>query len=114
MRPLQRTLVGSALFFLLGSAHALDGSKIFTEGGAQPAAMACVACHGADGGGVAAAGFPHLSGQHAQYTAKQLKDFREKVRYIDGDAGNKMMTDIAAKLSDKDIEALSSYIQGLH
>jgi len=25
-----------------------------------------------------------------------------------------MMTDIAAKLSDKDIEALSSYIQGLH
>ncbi|AZF61108.1 MULTISPECIES: c-type cytochrome [Pseudomonas] len=110
----QKGSVGAADPKLVEKGQALfRGGKLAEDQpiGGMPA---CKACHIPDGGGVAAAGFPHLSGQHAQYTAKQLKDFREKVRYIDGDAGNKMMTDIAAKLSDKDIEALSSYIQGLH
>jgi cytochrome c553 len=42
----------------MDNAQALDGKKIFMEGGAQPGAMPCVACHGADGSGMAAAGFP--------------------------------------------------------
>ena len=44
--------------------------------------------------------------------AKQLTDFREGNRTNDGDAMT--MRAIAAKLSNKDIEAVSSYIQGLH
>ena len=51
-------------------------------------------------------------GQHAQYVAKQLTDFREGNRTNDGDAMT--MRSIAGKLSNKDIEALASYIQGLH
>ena len=56
--------------------------------------------------------FPRLSGQHAQYVATQLTNFREGVRTNDGDT--MIMRSIAAKLSNKDIEAVSSYIQGLH
>ena len=110
----QKGSVGAADPKLVDKGQALfQGGKLAEDQpiGGMPA---CKACHIAGGSGLAEAGFPHLSGQHAQYTAKQLKDFREKVRFIDGDASNKMMTDIAAKLSDKDIEALSSYIQGLH
>ncbi|MFV3017235.1 c-type cytochrome, partial [Pseudomonas sp. KHB2.9] len=55
---------------------------------------------------------PHVGGQHAQYVAKQLTDFREGNRTNDGDT--KIMQSIAAKLSNKDIEAVSQYIQGLH
>lgn len=55
---------------------------------------------------------PHLSGQHAQYVTKQLTDFREGNRTNDGDAMT--MRSIAGKLSNKDIDALASYIQGLH
>ncbi|WP_432279236.1 c-type cytochrome, partial [Pseudomonas aeruginosa] len=62
--------------------------------------------------GIATASFPHLGGQHATYVAKQLTDFREGTRTNDGDT--KIMQSIAAKLSNKDIAAISSYIQGLH
>jgi cytochrome c553 len=55
-----------------------------------------------------------LGGQHAQYIAKQLTDFRKEEggRANDGDAMT--MRTIARKLSDEDIAAVSSYIQGLH
>src|SRR5690606_21733177 len=69
-------------------------------------------CHAPDGSGNAGAASPKLNGQHAAYIAKQLTDFREAARTNDGDAMT--MRTIAAKLSNKDIEALSSYIQGLH
>lgn len=58
MMSLERALVGARYGLLLGNAYALDGNRIFTEGGSQPGAMPCVACHGADGLGLAAAGFP--------------------------------------------------------
>ncbi|MFC5696076.1 c-type cytochrome [Pseudomonas sp. GCM10022186] len=88
------------------------GEALFRGGKLDQGMPACTGCHSPDGSGNAAAGFPHLGGQHAQYVAKQLTDFREGNRTNDGDA--QMMRGIAAKLSNKDIEAVSSYIQGLH
>ena len=88
------------------------GRALFNGGDLARGMPACTGCHSPDGAGLALAGFPHLSGQHAQYLAKQLTDFREGNRTNDGDAMT--MRSIAAKLSNKDIEALSSYIQGLH
>ena len=73
---------------------------------------ACTGCHSPDGAGLDLALYPKLSGQNADYIAKQLTDFREGDRVNDGDAMT--MRDIAEKLSNKDIKALSSYIQGLH
>ncbi len=88
------------------------GEALFRGGKIEEGMPACTGCHSPNGAGNAAAGFPHLGGQHAQYVSKQLTDFREGNRTNDGDS--MMMRAIAAKLSNKDIAAISSYIQGLH
>ena len=90
------------------------GEALFRGGKLAEGMPACTGCHSPNGAGNAAAGFPHLGGQHAQYIAKQLTDFRKEEggRANDGDAA--IMRTIARKLSDEDIAALSSYIQGLH
>lgn len=90
------------------------GEALFRGGNLDKGLPACTGCHSPNGSGNAAAGFPHLGGQHAQYIAKQLTDFRKEEggRANDGDAMT--MRTIARKLSDEDIAAVSSYIQGLH
>jgi cbb3-type cytochrome c oxidase subunit III len=88
------------------------GQALFRGGNLALGLPACTGCHAPDGTGNAAAGFPHLGGQHAQYLSKQLTDFREGNRSNDGDS--LVMRSIAAKLSNKDIEALAAYVQGLH
>ena len=88
------------------------GEALFRGGDLQKGMPACTGCHSPDGQGNAAAGFPHLGGQHASYIEKQLTDFREGDRTNDGDS--MIMRGIAAKMSNKDIKALASYIQGLH
>lgn len=72
---------------------------------------ACAACHGPKGLGNNPAAFPRLSGQHPEYVATQLKNFRSGAR--DNDPAM-MMRQIAAKLTDSQIEALSNYVSGLH
>ncbi len=88
------------------------GEELFRGGKLDQGMPACTGCHAPNGAGNAAAGFPHLGGQHAAYIAKQLTAFREGERTNDGDT--MVMRSIAAKLSNKDIEAVSSYIHGLH
>lgn len=88
------------------------GEALFRGGKVEEGMPACTGCHAPNGAGNAAAGFPHLGGQHATYVAKQLTDFREGNRTNDGDT--MIMRAIAAKLSNKDIAAVSTYIQGLH
>ena len=93
-------------------ALAKQGEKLFRGGKLDQGMPACTGCHAPNGVGNDLAGFPKLGGQHAAYTAKQLTDFREGNRTNDGDT--MIMRGVAAKLSNKDIEAVSSYIQGLH
>ncbi|MBP9956159.1 c-type cytochrome [Geopseudomonas guangdongensis] len=88
------------------------GEALFRGGNLEAGMPACTGCHSPNGAGNDLAGFPKLNGQHATYVAKQLTDFREGNRTNDGDS--MIMRAIAAKLSNKDIEAVSSYIQGLH
>lgn len=88
------------------------GEALFRGGNLEAGMPACTGCHSPNGAGNDFAGFPKLNGQHATYVAKQLTDFREGNRTNDGDS--MIMRAIAAKLSNKDIEAVSSYIQGLH
>ncbi len=86
--------------------------RLFQGGKLTDGMPACIGCHSPNGAGIALAAYPKLNGQHAAYTAKQLTDFREGDRSNDGDA--MIMRTIAAKLSNKDIKALSSYIEGLN
>ncbi|WP_415882867.1 c-type cytochrome [Neptuniibacter sp. SY11_33] len=87
-----------------------QGQKIYRAGIADKGVAACTACHAPTGEGNSQAGFPGIGGQHAAYTEKQLKDFAKGARNNDP---QQMMQDIAAKLSDDEIKAVSSYIQGL-
>lgn len=72
---------------------------------------ACIACHGPRGNGQELSGFPKISGQNADYLKKQLEMFRDGSR--DNDL-NGMMRDVAAKLTDAEIDALAKYLGGLH
>ena len=86
------------------------GERIYRGGNPANKIAACIACHGPNGAGNPAANFPRLSGQHAAYVEKSLKDFRSEART--NDAG-KMMRNITEKMTDKEIAAVASYIQGL-
>jgi len=87
------------------------GKKIFQGGDKAKGISACMACHGPTGAGNPGAKFPSLGGQQSAYVIKALKDFRTGTRTNDM---NKMMQDIAARMSDKDIDAVAEYIAGLH
>ncbi len=83
------------------------GEKIWRGGIAEKAVPACAACHGPNGAGLPAQ-YPRMGGQHADYTEAQMVAFRGGVR-----ANSAQMTTIAAKLSDREIKAVSDYIAGL-
>lgn len=91
-------------------ALAPQGEALFRGGNLSSGVSACAACHGAVGAGNPAAKFPSVAGQHAEYLETQLKAFRAMER--SNDAGQ-MMRNIAAKMTDPEIKAVSSYIQGL-
>jgi cytochrome c553 len=93
------------------------GEKVYRAGIAERQVAACTACHSPRGKGNAPAGYPALGGQHAEYIATQLKMYRkgyedETGRTNDGDT--KIMRTTAFGLSDKEIEAVASYISGLN
>lgn len=87
------------------------GETLYRGGDKQNGTPACMACHGPTGSGNPAAAYPSLSGQYSIYTAAQLRDFASGKRKSDG--STKMMQEIAATLSEDDIVAVASYIQGL-
>ena len=87
------------------------GKRIYQGGNLATGVPACSACHGPAGKGNPAGAMPALGGQHALYTATQLKAFRSKMRANDA---NGMMRGSARWLSDEEIEAVSEYIGGLH
>lgn len=88
-----------------------EGKKLYSSGDGERGIPACIACHGPKGTGMQLAGFPRLSYQHADYLKLSLEKYRNGTRNNDM---NGMMQDIAAKLTDKDIEILSKYLGGLH
>lgn len=86
-------------------------AALYRGGNSENKAAACIACHGPTGRGNPAATYPALNGQHATYTAKQLRDYASNARKSDGKT--RIMRDIAARLSDADIVAIAAYVQGL-
>ena len=92
------------------------GTKIYRSGVAERNVAACIACHSPTGQGNAPAGFPALAGQHAQYVADQLRAYRKGYEDTTGRTNDeaKIMRTTAFGLSDKEIEAVSSYVAGLN
>lgn len=87
------------------------GEMLYRGGDEKKHIAACIACHGPRGGGNAQAGFPSLSGQHAEYIADELTDYKEGRRKTDI---NEIMRDIAKRMNPEDMKAVASYISGLH
>ncbi|MCE1182972.1 MAG: cytochrome c4 [Rhodocyclales bacterium] len=85
------------------------GQQLWRQGDFKKGIPACAGCHGPAGAGLPAQ-YPRLAGQYAEYTEAQLKAFRNDERANDPE---KMMRMIAAKLSDKEIQAVSEFAAGL-
>lgn len=104
------------------SANIALGQEIYRGGKKSTGVTACIACHGPKGKGIPSAGFPALAAQHAMYTAKQLKLFRQYS--INAQTGESkpsrandyegMMINFTKSLTNKEIDAVSAYISTLY
>lgn len=93
------------------------GAKLFNQGKGRPQVVpACKGCHGASGAGnpnwrefmsvQPALLAPAIGSQHANYLVKQLKAYRDGSRSNDP---AQVMRNIAARLSDQEIDAVAGY-----
>jgi len=83
------------------------GERIWRGGIADRNIAACAGCHSPNGAGIPAQ-YPRMAGQHSDYTIAQLTAFREGVR-----KNSIQMTQVAAKLNDREIRAVADYVAGL-
>jgi cytochrome c553 len=90
------------------------GARIYRAGNAETGVPACMACHGPAGEGNPLSGYPALAGQHAVYTASLLTRFKGGENWGEKDANSHVMNGVAARLSADEIQAVASYIEGLH
>ena len=86
------------------------GERLYRGGDASRSLPACAGCHGPAGAGIAGAFYPRIGGQHATYAAAQLRAYKSGGRATDP---NGMMRTVAGKLSEEEIDAVASYLQGL-
>jgi cytochrome c553 len=83
------------------------GERIYRGGIADRQVPACAGCHSPNGAGIPSQ-YPRLSGQHADYAVAQLTAFR------DGGRKNSLqMTQVTAKMNDREIKAVADYVAGL-
>ena len=93
------------------------GQKIYRGGNAATAVAACAGCHGPAGAGMPAQ-YPRIAGQHPEYIEAQLKAFRLGAAEPRGAGArandpNGMMRGVAARMTDREIQAVAEYVAGL-
>ncbi|MEE4174685.1 MAG: c-type cytochrome [Xanthomonadales bacterium] len=90
------------------------GKQVYLAGNPEAGVPSCASCHGPTGQGNPLAGYPWLSGQHATYTTSMLNKYRDGTQWGPDDANSAVMVGVAKGLSDEEIAAVASYIEGLH
>lgn len=85
------------------------GQKIYRGGNAATGVAACAGCHGPAGAGMPSQ-YPRIAGQFPEYIEAQLKAFRTGARANDP---NGMMRGVVARMTDREIQAVSDYVAGL-
>ena len=87
----------------------LELGRLVAMGGTEAggSGMACIACHGVQGEGDGSGAFPRLAGQSGWYLYKQLID------YASGARPNDVMSGIAQRMTDHEMEAVSAYYAAL-
>lgn len=101
-RLIATTCVAFTLALAAGHAAAGDADK-----GRQKAEQVCAACHGKDGNTPIDPSYPRLAGQHEDYLAYTLIEYRNERRK------NPIMVGQAKQLSDADIANLAAYFARL-
>ncbi len=90
------------------------GEQIYRGGDPVRNIPACMACHGPTGAGNPGPAYPTLGGQHASYVAAKLTAFRGGLVLGKQEYANTVMSQVAHSLTDQEIQALSTYLEGLH
>lgn len=92
------------------------GEALYRGGAKDRSIPACMACHGPSGRGIPGPTYPALTGQHSSYTVNVLNLFKATAPSDPAlnDANYAIMAQIAARLTDEEILAVASYVQGLH
>jgi cytochrome c553 len=92
------------------------GAMLYREGDPASGTPPCQGCHGADGNGhpwaerdPAYSTYPRLRGQHADYVAQRLKDFRDG-KHVSSSA-DRIMTPVARSLDDDAIKSVAAWIE---
>lgn len=94
-------------------AYVKRAEQLYRAGDSKLGVPACMSCHGPSGRGMAGSAYPQLAGQWSEYVAAKFAEWRSGTSWGD-DASAAIMPAIAKRLSDEDIAALASYVQGLH
>ena len=97
MRTTLRLFAAAALL-AVGTAHAAN-----LDAGKQKAQEVCQACHGMDGLSATNAEYPKIGGQHRDYLAKALRDYKSGMRK------NPIMGAMAQPLTAQDIDNMAAY-----
>jgi cytochrome c553 len=86
------------------------GEKLYRGGDPARGIPACIACHGPQGRGNPPARYPALRAQQAVYSYNQLKAFKDGTR---SSTGSEIMELVTERMTDEEMRALASYLQGL-
>ncbi|MFO7340556.1 MAG: c-type cytochrome [Lysobacteraceae bacterium] len=90
------------------------GQKLYRGGDPERGIPACMACHGPSGAGNPGPAYPRVGGQVADYTARRLTEYKAGVTSERDPKLFQIMAQVAGKLTDQEISALASYLEGLH
>ena len=94
-------------------AYVKRAEQLYRAGDTTLGVPACMACHGPSGRGMAGSAYPQLAGQWSEYISAKFGEWRSGTSWGD-DEHAAIMPGIAKRLSEKDVAALASYVQGLH
>ncbi len=90
------------------------GEQLFRNGDKARGIPACMACHGPAGTGNPGPAYPHIAGQQAAYTQRRLEEYRAGTTAERDPHLFFVMAAVTRQLTDEEIGALSSFLQGLH
>ena len=96
-----RLLAASTLLAL--AAPALAAGPVGNIAAGQEKSKTCASCHGATGNESLDDTYPKLAGQHPEYLARALHEYKS------GKRKNAIMAGFAGALSDEDIDDLSAF-----
>lgn len=90
------------------------GQRLFRGGDAARGVPACLACHGPSGGGNPGPAYPLVAGQFQDYSARRLQEYRTGTTMEKDPALFHIMAQVSNRLTDEEIQALATFLQGLH